>query len=398
MSIINERLQKYSIKTPEDKNHALKEILQEIILYALSEAGFFKEAILQGGTSLRIFYNLARFSEDLDFILRKPNPHFKWQPFLRVIEEVCQQYGISLEIKDKKNNGNIQKMIRKDTSIVNLLNLTFHRSFKQRLVIKLEIDVNPPANSGYEIKFLDFPLACEAVVQDLPSNFAGKSHALLCRKYEKGRDWYDFLWYVSKQVPVNFIFLSNALNQNGPWATQKINVNPKWYINALSEKIKQIDWLKTANDVAAFLNDQDRKMLKLWSTDYFISKVEKLKNTLDVFFINENKVNNLIEFLGYINKIKNETELKNLIKIYLEDVHTNFLYRGYKIEKITVRCEKFSNAEIDISISGTEKSYRIDIDKELLFNNMLKKKLQDCINLNVWQDLLEVRHIKISTE
>ncbi len=280
-TIIQERLKKYSPQTYEEENQVLKEILQEIILCGLSDAGFFKEAVFQGETSLRIFYNLERFSEDLDFILKKPNPNFKWQRFLQVIEDVCKQYGVIPEIIDKtKAENSIQKIILKDNSIVKLLNLSFNYHLMQKLTIKLEIDINPPIGSKSEIKFLDFPLASEVEVQDLSSNFAGKSHALLCRKYIKGRDWYDFIWYVSKEISINFVFLSHAVNQQGFWAGQKIDVTPNWYLAELEKKIYSINWQQAADEVSPFLNELDRKTLKLWGIPFFLDRIKKLEKTL----------------------------------------------------------------------------------------------------------------------
>jgi len=280
-TIITERLQKYSIQSAEAEKDALKEILQAIILYGLSGTEFFEEALFQGGTALRILHNLQRFSEDLDFILKKPNPDFKWQPFLRAIEDVCKEFGIVSEVIDKsKSDHTVQKMILKDNSIVKFLNLSFHHHFEKKLTIKLKIDTNPPAGSTSEIKFLDFPLAFMVEAQDLPSNFAGKSHALLCRKYMKGRDWYDFLWYVSKEISPNFVFLSNAINQQGPWAGQNIQVTGQWYLAALQEKIKIIDWEKAADEVAPFLNKSDRTTLKLWGKPFFQDRLEKLNRIL----------------------------------------------------------------------------------------------------------------------
>lgn len=281
--IIHEQLQKYSPSTSEEEANALKEILQEIILCGLSDSGFFEEAVFQGGTSLRIFHGLARFSEDLDFILKKPNPHFKWQPFLKSVENLCRQYGIIPDIIDKsKADNTIKKMFLKDNSIVKLLNLSFHHHAEQKLLIKLEIDTNPPINSISEIKYLDFPLAAAIAVQDLSSNFAGKCHALLCRQYIKGRDWYDFLWYIAKGISPNFGFLSSAMNQQGPWAGQALEITPDWCVTALQEKIVTMDWQKTVNDVYPFLNESDRRTLKLWGVEFFINRLEKLKNTLSI--------------------------------------------------------------------------------------------------------------------
>ncbi|MBP6104107.1 MAG: nucleotidyl transferase AbiEii/AbiGii toxin family protein [Gammaproteobacteria bacterium] len=280
-TIIEERLRQYSPKTSEEEHYALKEILQEIILCGLSDAGFFKEAFFQGGTSLRIFYNLQRFSEDLDFILKKPNPDFKWKPFIEAIEYVCEQYGVVPSVIDKSKAGTtIQKMLLKDNSIAKLLNLSFRYPSDQKLTIKLEIDTNPPEGSTAEIKFLRFPSAAEVVVQDLSSNFGGKSHALLCRKYVKGRDWYDFDWYVSKKIVPNFTFLSHAIDQQGPWAGQGIELTPEWTIQALNDKIHTINWSQAEKEVSPFLNEADRKTLKLWGVPFFLDRLEKLKEVV----------------------------------------------------------------------------------------------------------------------
>src|SRR3546814_15685168 len=69
-------------------------ILQEIALYALWRADFFDVALFQGGTSLRILHGLSRFSEDLDFLLRAPDPEFDWTPYLNALTDVGGQFGL----------------------------------------------------------------------------------------------------------------------------------------------------------------------------------------------------------------------------------------------------------------------------------------------------------------
>ena len=267
-SIINERLKKYSASTMEAEENALKEILQEIILNALSEANFFQEAIFHGGSCLRIVYNLPRFSEDLDFMLKQVNLNFRWAPYQQTIIDVCQQYGISPEIKDN--------------SIGKILELSFKHYPQKKLNIKLEIDINPPAGSNTEMKFLDFPLDFPIEIQELPSNFANKSHALLCRTYDKGRDWYDFLWYVKQEIIPNFDLLSNAINQQGPWAGQQIQVTPIWYIEQLANKIKSIHWEAAKKEISPFLQQREKKALELWSINFFMQKLNKLKVVIKI--------------------------------------------------------------------------------------------------------------------
>lgn len=280
-SIIQNRLKSYNINTLEQEENALKEIAQEIILYGLSVAGFFEEAMFQGGTALRILHGLPRFSEDMDFILNKPSSDFNWHKYIQVIDDICIEYGIVPSILDKsKASSNIKKLFIKDDSFGKLIDLNFTHHANKKILIKLEIDVNPPLGSQKEIKYLDFPLDYSIATQDLSSSFAGKSHALLCRKYIKGRDWYDFLWYVSKKITPNFKLLSNAVEQIGPWQNQKIIVTPKWYLTEMTKKIQTINWEQAKSDVERFLNDREILQLKLWHQDFFLSKVKKLESQL----------------------------------------------------------------------------------------------------------------------
>lgn len=146
--------------------------------------------------------------------------------------------------------------------------------------IKLKIDINPPEGSNYEIKFLDFPLPYSIQIQDMPSLFASKCHALLCREYLKGRDWFDFSWYVSQNTSINFILLKNAINQAGPWKDKNNNIDKFWLINELKNKINIINWNEAKNDVQRFLRPKDLPILDLWSREFFLDRLEKLNNIL----------------------------------------------------------------------------------------------------------------------
>lgn len=193
----------------------------------------------------------------------------------------CKQYGIHPEVTDKSRvNNTVKKMFLKDDSIGKIIDLSFVHHPGRKLAIKFEIDTNPPLGSNLDIKFLEFPLDYSIIAQDLNSSFAGKCHALLCQEYIKGRDWYDFTWYVAKKIVPNFIFLSHALFQQGPWANQEIIVTPAWFIDTMQQKIESIDWDKAANDVAPFLNVQDKKTLNVWGVDFFMDKLNKLKNLI----------------------------------------------------------------------------------------------------------------------
>lgn len=280
IELIQKRLSEYQASNPVEEEQATKEIVQEIALYALWRADFFEVAAFQGGTSLRILHDLPRFSEDLDFILKAPNPDFDWSGYLEELLECFAEFGLTSEALTKgKMDNRIKKAIIKDNSISNQLDLSFYRGHPdQKIKIKLEIDVNPPAASGFDYKYLDFPLDHEVCHQDLASNFALKIHALLCRSYLKGRDWYDFNWYVKQGVSPNLPHLQNALYQYGPWqADDELTVDMEWLKTALNEKIESINWKEAADDVERFMNATEQKSLSLWSERFFKAKVESLK-------------------------------------------------------------------------------------------------------------------------
>lgn len=282
IDLIKKRLATYKALSPIEEENALKEIVQEIMLFSLWQADFFEVAAFQGGTSLRILHGLTRFSEDIDFILLEPDLTFSWQPYLEKLAATCNEFGIEPEVLDKSHmDKNVRAALIKDNSIANQLNLSFiDKKRDQKLKIKLEIDCNPPAGSGFEYTYLDFPVDFEVAHQDMSSNFALKTHALLCRPYLKGRDWYDFNWYIAQGVTPNLGLLRNALEQYGPWKGESLNVDREWLVNALGEKISSINWKDAADDVERFLKPVEKKSIKLWNEKFYMSKLNKLDELL----------------------------------------------------------------------------------------------------------------------
>jgi len=279
IKIIQERLDVYRCRSLQEEANALREITQEVALAALSRTDFFKKAAFQGGTCLRIFYSLDRFSEDLDFILKKPDMDFGLEPYLQPLAVELNAYGYHVEIVDRSKTGQaVKKCFLKDDSLGKLLTLQYAKGTAalSKIRIKLEVDANPPAGSDFENKFLDYPFAFAVTTQDLPSLFAGKSHALLCREYEKGRDWYDFIWYVSRKVRINFTFLANALNQTGPWAGQNIQVDKDWYQKEMKRKILAVNWPEMKEELSRFLKPEALATLKVWDQEFFLDRLEKL--------------------------------------------------------------------------------------------------------------------------
>ena len=280
IEIIQHRLDSYNATNSLEESQATKEIIQEVALYALWRAGFFKVAAFQGGTSLRILHKLPRFSEDLDFMLKEPDPGFEWSAYLEQLLACFEEYGLKLEAVSKvKMEQRIRRAVIKDNSITSQLNLSFYSGHaSQKLKIKLEIDVEPPAGSGYAYTYLDFPSDHEVCHQDLSSNFALKIHALLCRGFLKGRDWYDFNWYIKQSISPNLNHLQNALIQYGPWKGQEeLVVTLEWLKKYLQDKINSIDWSEARDDVERFLNSTEQKSLSLWSERFFTQKLLRLK-------------------------------------------------------------------------------------------------------------------------
>lgn len=278
IDLIQEKLIAYKAVNHLEENHAIKDILQDIALYGLWRTGFFEVAAFQGGTSLRILYGMARFSEDLDFILKVPDLEFTWPVYLQGMLGCFEEFGLKSQVSNKSRmDQRVKKALIKDSSICNQLDLSFLRGDpRQTQKIKLEIDVDPPDSSGFEYSYLDFPMDFEVCHQDLSSNFSLKIHALLCRPYLKGRDWYDFSWYVKKGVKVNFAHLQAALFQWGPWAHQKIDLDIEWLKHELTRKAARIDWPAAADDVRRFLRPVEQHSLSLWDVNFFTYKIERL--------------------------------------------------------------------------------------------------------------------------
>jgi len=282
IDILRKRLERYAVSNAKQEEQALKEILQEVALYGLWRAGFFQVAAFQGGTCLRILHGLPRFSEDLDFMLRSPDKEFRWHPYFETLESVMAEFGIRCELVDK---GNMDRAVRqallKDDSFARQLNLSFYGNQNPRkLKVKLEIDTKPPEGSAFEYRYLNFPLDFELCAQTLSGNFSLKIHALLCRPYIKGRDWFDFGWYVTQEVSPNLLLLENALRQYGPWAGQHQSVDKEWLNKALSDRIGSIDWAQAAGDVAPFLPPAFQQSLRLWSRQFFAEKLATLMKRL----------------------------------------------------------------------------------------------------------------------
>lgn len=276
-SVLKNMLDKYNIRNSVDETNAMKEIIQEIVICGLSRGGFFKEAAFYGGTALRIFYGLNRFSEDLDFALLEPNKEFDLSKYFSFIEKEVQAYGLNLTItaKEKNKDSNILSAFLKGDTKEHILmffpneNMENTSSLKS-IKIKFEVDVNPPAGANYEFKYKLLPSPHQVRLYDEASLFAGKIHAILCRNWgyrTKGRDLYDYIFYLSKDTKVNLNLLNEKLIDSNA-----INRDDEFNIDILKEmlnkKFKEINFTDAKEDVITFIEDKDS--LCLWNADFFI--------------------------------------------------------------------------------------------------------------------------------
>ena len=283
-TVIEEMLKSYQVDNIYDRKNAMKEIMQEIVLCGLSRAGFFKEAAFYGGTALRIFYGLDRFSEDLDFSLEQINLDFDLCSYFPVLEKEVKAFGLNVEIqeKEKTKDSNIRSAFLKGNTKEHLL--LFYAD--ERLVgtvdknevvkIKFEVDTNPPAFATYEHKYRLLPVPYEIRLYDMPSLFAGKIHAVICRGWQsriKGRDLYDYIFYLSKAVTVNQKHLRARLIDSG-YISENQECTLEEIKTMLKNRFDSIDFLQARKDVEPFI--RDTSILDIWSSEFFKQITEGL--------------------------------------------------------------------------------------------------------------------------
>jgi predicted nucleotidyltransferase component of viral defense system len=281
--MIKEWLDSYQPQNQYSAENALREIMQEVALAGLYRAHFFKYAAFYGGTALRIFHGLNRFSEDLDFSLLAKNPEFKMHPFLQHVEQEFDSVGLKVSIAQKQKSFKTavdSAFLKSETlwselvleNTIPQLNLKVKPSIK----IKLEVDTQPALPFETEQLLLLKPFSFYVNCFTLPDLFAGKMHALLFRKWKnrvKGRDWYDMEWYIRKGVPLNLQHFTQRAKESGDWSKDTVTVSE--LRDMLAEKITSVNMEQVKVDVLPFIpNPLD---LHIWSTQYFLDLMKHLK-------------------------------------------------------------------------------------------------------------------------
>ena len=268
--IFEQMIAQHTIAGDNDRKNALYEVMQQVVLSGLYRGGFFKEAAFYGGTCLRIFHGLRRYSEDMDFSLLAKNPNFTLETYFPAIIEEARLLGRTVTItkKDKRTFGKVESAFLKDNTDV--YNLTFQT--EKTLKIKIEVDVNPPLEFSTEQKLLMQPFSFTTRCFTLPDLYAGKMHALTFRAWKnriKGRDWYDFEWYVRNRVALDFEHLRVRTKE-----FNDIELTKELFLELLKERISKADIDVVKADVIPYIID--KRELDIWSNDYFLQLADMI--------------------------------------------------------------------------------------------------------------------------
>jgi predicted nucleotidyltransferase component of viral defense system len=273
--MIEQWLQDFNIRSKEDLINAKREIMQEVVLAGLARGGFFKEATFYGGTALRIFHGLQRYSEDLDFSLNYQMADFSLKPFFESIKNEFVILGLDVDIslKQKKSISPVESAFIKENTIWGLIKLN-ENSRKAtnfpNLKIKIEIDRTPPLLFEKEPKILMKPYTFYVSCMSIESLFAGKMHAVLFREWRqrvKGRDWYDLEWYIKRSIPLRLNELTDRGLNSGHIKTKNTSISQKEFKLLIKNRIDSLDVENAKRDIEGFIsNPQD---LNIWSKQYF---------------------------------------------------------------------------------------------------------------------------------
>jgi predicted nucleotidyltransferase component of viral defense system len=282
---ITEMLARYKVETPGDAENALKEIIQEIALLGLHRANFFEKAAFYGGTSLRVLYGLPRYSEDLDFTLFKKDPAFSLAPYFSAIERELAAYGFQVDVErvEKKAKSDVESAFIKAATKIHFLRIEPLKRFEPnaqssaKMQIKFEVDTDPATHFECEARYLLAPTSFPIVSLKKPDLFAGKLHALLFRRWKnrvKGRDFYDYVWYLKNAVPVRLRYLREKAVQSGHASPGEL-ASLAQLKEALLRRFHSVDFSRAKDDVLPFI--KDARELDVWSEEFFSRITERLE-------------------------------------------------------------------------------------------------------------------------
>lgn len=277
-------LRRYELKTTEDSVRALREVMQELALLGLWRGKFFEKAAFYGGTALRILYGLDRFSEDLDFSLLKPNPDFDIDAYLKALEKEMASFGFEVTATKKRKSdvAAVQSAFIKGDTLRQLLAITTKRDSyahipKGKIIkIKLEIDTDPPPGFNTENRFLLQPIPFSVKAFSLPDLFAGKMHAVLCRRWKgrvKGRDWYDMVWFAANHPEMHLDHLRERMLQSGH-LQPNTRLDKRLFAELMRKAINELDVEQARKEVTPFVGTPGA--LDIWSREFFLDVIRRI--------------------------------------------------------------------------------------------------------------------------
>jgi hypothetical protein len=278
-------LQGYECRHLDDFTKALREILQEVALLGLWRGKFFEKAAFYGGSALRMLYGLDRFSEDLVFTLLRPAASFDLARYMDALEREIRSFGFDVRAarKETSGGGRIQSAFLKADTLKHLLMIeTRHEILRelprgQTLKIRVEVDTDPPPGFETEVRFLLSPIPFAVRTCALPDLFAGKMHALLCRRWKsrvKGRDWYDLVWYISHHPQLRLSHLEQRMRQSGD-LSGGVALDERGVRRLMAEAIERLDISQARREMEPFV--PDARVLEVWSRGFFRAIVERIE-------------------------------------------------------------------------------------------------------------------------
>lgn len=270
MTIYDQMVAAYAQKRGTATPIAEQEVMQRIALAGLHRGGFFQHAAFYGGTCLRLFHNLPRFSEDMDFSLTEKRSDIHIENYFSAIIEEFRLSGreVSIVKKDKKIFGRVESAFLKDNTEAYDIKFQTKKSVK----VKIEMDTDPPLGFETELLAMQQPYSFMTRCLTLPDLYAGKMHALVYRAWQnrvKGRDWYDFEWYVRWNVPFNFAHLQERIRE---FSGEEISKEA--FMSKLREKLATTDIERVKEDVIGFVDNPHE--LDIWSNDYFLQLADRM--------------------------------------------------------------------------------------------------------------------------
>jgi predicted nucleotidyltransferase component of viral defense system len=238
-----------SLASDADRFSFTREFLQARILLSLQDHGAFSNWAFSGGTALRFLYALPRYSEDLDFSIVRPGDDPRFAKLIRGVESDLAKEAYTVETRIRADKVVASAWI-KFRGILHEAGISPHRD--QALSVKVEIDTRPPAGAALENRRVRRFVMLNLLHYDKASLLAGKLHAVLMRKYTKGRDLFDLAWYLSDPdwPDPNLDLLNNALEQSG-WPGD--TVTPGNWRALVADKLESADWKAALSDVTPFL-------------------------------------------------------------------------------------------------------------------------------------------------